>query len=104
MTMLTMFAAPPLLQLYQLLSDRFPFWDVEVHQLDSLGPSAIREGILHGVPLFSMDPWFSRVHPSAQELICKMLERDPAKRISAADALQHPWFAHARVTAAAGQV
>jgi len=50
---------PAYTQLYQLLSDRFPFWDVELHQLPSLGGSAIRQGILHGlcVPIcYTMEP------------------------------------------------
>jgi serine/threonine protein kinase len=81
--------------LYQLLSDRFPFWNLEVHQMDALGPHALRDGILHGVPLFGRDPWFTRVHPSAQDLICAMLRRDVGSRLTAAEALQHPWFEHA---------
>lgn len=81
--------------LYQLLSDRFPFWDVDLHQIDSLGGMAIREGIMHGPVLFPLQPWATEVHPSAQDLIMRMLQRDPQKRISAADALAHPFFAHA---------
>ena len=30
--------------------------------------------------------------PELQDLIMKMLEVDPAKRISVDEALQHPWF------------
>lgn len=81
-----------LLQLYQLLSDRFPFWDVDLHQMDSLGGAAIREGILHGPVLFPLQPWCTAVHSSAQDLIIRMLERDVQKRITAAEALEHPWF------------
>ena len=81
-----------LLQLYQLLSDRFPFWDVDLHQIDGLGGAAIREGIVHGPVLFPLQPWFTAVHSSAQDLIVKMLERDVDKRITAAEALEHPWF------------
>jgi calcium-dependent protein kinase len=83
------------LQLYQLLSDRFPFWDVDLHQIDSLGGMAIREGIMHGPVLFPAHPWSSEVHPSAQDLIMRMLQRNPEKRISAAEALAHPFFVHA---------
>jgi calcium-dependent protein kinase len=82
-------------QLYQLLSDRFPFWDVDLYQIDSLGGMAIREGIMHGPVLFPAHPWQREVHPSAQDLIVRMLQRDPEKRISAADALAHPFFVHA---------
>jgi calcium-dependent protein kinase len=80
------------LQLYQLLSDRFPFWDVELHQIDSLGGSAIREGIMHGPVLFPLQPWCTTVHSSAQDLIVRMLDRNPETRITAAEALEHPWL------------
>lgn len=30
--------------------------------------------------------------PSAKDLVSRLLEKDPYKRISAADALAHPWF------------
>lgn len=83
------------LQLYQLLSDRFPFWDVDIHQMDSLGASAIRDGIMHGPVLFPLQPWCTSVHPSAQDLILKMLDRNVSRRITAAEALKHPWFSHA---------
>ena len=81
-----------LLQLYQLLSDRFPFWDVDLHQIDGLGGAAIREGIMHGPVLFPLQPWCTSVHSSAQDLIVKMLDRNVERRITAAEALQHPWF------------
>jgi calcium-dependent protein kinase len=89
------------LQLYQLLSDRFPFWDVDLHQIDGLGGSAIREGIMHGPVLFPLRPWNTAVHASAQDLIVKMLDRNVDRRITAAEALQHPWFA--QVLGAEGQ-
>jgi len=78
--------------LYQLLSDRFPFWDVDLHQIDGLGGAAIREGIVHGPVLFPLKPWCTSVHSSAQDLIVRMLERNVEKRITAAEALKHPWF------------
>lgn len=92
-------------QLYQLLSDRFPFWDVDLYQIDSLGGAAIREGIMHGPVLFPLKPWFTSVHSSAQDLIVRMLERDVSKRITAAEALAHPWFEEVLgAAAAAGEV
>lgn len=84
------------LQLYQLLSDRFPFWDLDIHQMDALGGSAIREGILYGPVLFPQHPWnTSDIHPSVQDLIMRMLDRRAEKRITAQEALKHPWFEHA---------
>jgi serine/threonine protein kinase len=35
--------------------------------------------------------WFE-VSKNAKDLLAKMLEKDPYKRISADSALQHPWF------------
>jgi serine/threonine protein kinase len=32
------------------------------------------------------------VHSSAQDLIVKMLDRNVERRITAAEALEHPWF------------
>jgi calcium-dependent protein kinase len=80
-------------QLYQLLSDRFPFWDVDIHHMGELGGAAIRDGILHGPVFFPAQPWSRGVQPSAQDLVLRMLDRNAERRISAADALQHPWFA-----------
>ena len=34
------------------------------------------------------------VSPECRDLIQAMLTRDPAQRISAADAMRHPWFRH----------
>eukprot|EP00878_Enallax_costatus_P015706 GHUV01016456.1.p1 GENE.GHUV01016456.1~~GHUV01016456.1.p1 ORF type:complete len:206 (+),score=48.58 GHUV01016456.1:988-1605(+) len=82
--------------LYQLLSDRFPFWDLDIHQMDSIGGMAIRDGILHSPVLFPQHPWnSSEIHHSVQDLIMCMLERNVEKRITAAEALKHPWFQHA---------
>jgi serine/threonine protein kinase len=63
------------------------------------------------VPTFARDPW-ARYAPSARDLITRMLEKDPAERITAAAALRHPWFAdalsadaaHAAAAAAAATV
>eukprot|EP00879_Flechtneria_rotunda_P018403 GHRR01019304.1.p1 GENE.GHRR01019304.1~~GHRR01019304.1.p1 ORF type:complete len:210 (+),score=36.58 GHRR01019304.1:401-1030(+) len=81
--------------LYQLLSDRFPFWDVDINQIGSLGGAAIREGIVHGPVLFSYEPWVTDIHPSAQDLITRMLERSSSRRITATEALEHPWLQYA---------
>jgi calcium-dependent protein kinase len=68
---------------------------VELHQIDSLGGSAIREGIMHGPVLFPLQPWCTTVHSSAQDMIVCMLDRNPETRISAAEALEHPWLKQA---------
>jgi len=40
---------------------------------------------------FPEDEW-KDISQEGRDLICKMAEPDPRKRISAADALKHPWF------------
>lgn len=47
---------------------------------------------MHGPVLFPLKPWCTSVHPSAQDLIVRMLDRNADTRITAAEALQHPWF------------
>ena len=42
---------------------------------------------------FSFDkPRWKHVSAAAKDLICKLMEMDPTKRPSAADAMDHPWF------------
>jgi serine/threonine protein kinase len=77
--------------LYHLLSGGFPFWLGSAQQFHGMTSSELRDGILRGSPMFAKDPW-AGYSPSVKDLICKMLEKDPAQRISAADAAAHPWF------------
>lgn len=42
--------------------------------------------------LMWLDPDWSRISPEAKSLISRMLTYDPAKRISAADALNDEWI------------
>ncbi|PON31677.1 Parvalbumin [Parasponia andersonii] len=51
----------------------------------------IFEAILEGKVDLQSSPWPS-ISASAKDLIVKMLEMDPRKRITAADALKHPWL------------
>jgi calcium-dependent protein kinase len=51
----------------------------------------IYEKILAGNVYFTEKKW-SKVSPEARELILKMLEYDPEKRISARHALLSPWI------------
>ncbi|GAV79333.1 Pkinase domain-containing protein/EF_hand_5 domain-containing protein [Cephalotus follicularis] len=74
--------------LYILLSGVPPFWA-------ETEPGIFRE-ILHGKLDFKSEPWPS-ISDSAKELIYKMLERDPRKRISAHEVLCHPWIVDDKV-------
>ncbi len=37
--------------------------------------------------------WWKQVDPQFRDLICKMTYMNPTRRITAREALQHPWFA-----------
>ncbi|WVZ86714.1 hypothetical protein U9M48_033457 [Paspalum notatum var. saurae] len=69
--------------LYILLCGSPPFW------------AETEKGIFDAILVGQLDlystPWPS-ISESAKDLIRKMLNRDPQKRITAAQALQHPWL------------
>ncbi|AAF79386.1 F15O4.8 [Arabidopsis thaliana] len=69
--------------LYILLSGVPPFW--------AETESGIFRQILQGKLDFKSDPW-PTISEAAKDLIYKMLERSPKKRISAHEALCHPWI------------
>uniref|UniRef100_A0A453FRK3 non-specific serine/threonine protein kinase n=1 Tax=Aegilops tauschii subsp. strangulata TaxID=200361 RepID=A0A453FRK3_AEGTS len=68
---------------YILLCGVPPFWAESEH--------GIFNSILRGQIDFSSDPW-PRISPGAKDLVRKMLNSDPKKRISAYDVLNHPWI------------
>ena len=47
--------------------------------------------VLHGKLEFDPEEWTS-ISSEAKDLILKMLEKDPTKRITFNDALKHEWF------------
>eukprot|EP01013_Petalomonas_cantuscygni_P003733 TRINITY_DN1394_c0_g1_i1.p1 TRINITY_DN1394_c0_g1~~TRINITY_DN1394_c0_g1_i1.p1 ORF type:complete len:378 (-),score=50.23 TRINITY_DN1394_c0_g1_i1:1381-2514(-) len=49
------------------------------------------------------DPYWSNVSPLARDLVSKLIVADPAQRISAAAALQHPWLTSSPAAAAAAR-
>ncbi|KAK8494848.1 hypothetical protein V6N13_062481 [Hibiscus sabdariffa] len=69
--------------LYILLSGVPPFW--------AETDKGIFEAILEGELDFESDPWPS-ISESAKDLVRKMLTMDPKKRLTAAQALEHPWL------------
>nr|GME13379.1 calcium-dependent protein kinase 29 [Ipomoea batatas] len=69
--------------LYILLSGFPPFWGET--------EKAIFEEILKAQLDLESSPWPS-ISSSAKDLIRKMLTVDPQKRITAAEALEHPWL------------
>uniref|UniRef100_A0A8B9GQY8 calcium/calmodulin-dependent protein kinase n=1 Tax=Astyanax mexicanus TaxID=7994 RepID=A0A8B9GQY8_ASTMX len=71
--------------LYILLVGYPPFWDEDQHRL--------YQQIKAGAYDFPSPEW-DTVTPEAKDLINKMLTINPAKRITAAEALKHPWISH----------
>ncbi|KFK28778.1 hypothetical protein AALP_AA7G046400 [Arabis alpina] len=69
--------------LYILLCGVPPFW--------AENEKGIFDEILKGEIDFESQPWPS-ISESAKDLVRKMLTKDPKKRISAAQALEHPWI------------
>ncbi|CAF1778145.1 unnamed protein product [Brassica oleracea var. botrytis] len=73
--------------LYILLCGVPPFW-AETEQ-------GVAQAIIRSVIDFKRDPW-PRVSETAKDLVRKMLEPDPKKRLSAAEVLEHPWIQNAK--------
>ncbi|XP_057450023.1 calcium-dependent protein kinase 1-like [Lotus japonicus] len=69
--------------LYILISGVPPFW--------AENEQGIFDAILRGHIDFVSDPWPS-VSSNAKDLVKKMLRADPKERISAVEALSHPWM------------
>ncbi|KAF8056021.1 CPK4 [Scenedesmus sp. PABB004] len=86
--------------LYQLLTLRFPFWDTDLAGLGRIHPRQVLKDV-QTAPLLLDAPAAAALSPGARDLIAAMLQRDPAARISAADALAHPWLAAGAPAAAA---
>lgn len=74
--------------LYILLSGVPPFW--------AETENGIFRQILQSKLDFDSAPW-PNISESAKDLIRKMLERDPTKRISAPEVLCHPWITDGNV-------
>lgn len=76
---------------YQLIAARFPFWDTldecRSRTLDEVMKSVIVDEID-----YSYGPWRS-MSAAGLDLIQRLLTRDPLQRVSATEALRHPWFA-----------
>eukprot|EP00466_Bigelowiella_natans_P004121 jgi/Bigna1/35374/e_gw1.9.99.1 len=76
---------------YQLLTGHLPFCkhDSEIRRLR---PEDLEDRILnYGIDVLSSPTW-DNVSTEAKDFILKILERDPAARLSAQEALDHPWI------------
>ncbi|GAA0159771.1 non-receptor serine/threonine protein kinase [Lithospermum erythrorhizon] len=68
--------------IYILLSGTPPFWGETEDEIFS--------EIRHGNIDYSSDPW-PNISESSKDLVRRMLERDPKKRITSHEVLCHPW-------------
>ncbi|KAM1168422.1 hypothetical protein FF1_030308 [Malus domestica] len=73
--------------LYILLCGVPPFW-AETEQ-------GVAQAIIRSVVDFKRDPW-PRVSDNAKDLVKKMLDPDPKKRLTAKEVLDHPWIQNAK--------
>ncbi len=77
--------------MYHALTGRYPFWDLDAASVSSLTKLDVLAAIKTHLPSFPTTHW-SHISPAAQHLISAMLLRDPKERITAEQALQHPWL------------
>lgn len=77
--------------MYRLLSGKFPFEDRQNPLYPSI--SALWKEILMNEPRFNEYTW-KNTSPECMDLIKKLLEKDVTKRLTALEALQHPWFSN----------
>jgi len=77
--------------MYRLLSGKFPFEDRQNPLYPSV--SALWKEILMNEPKFHEYTW-NNISPECMDLIKKLLEKEVTKRLTALEALQHPWFSN----------
>jgi serine/threonine protein kinase len=81
------------LQMYQMLTGRLPFWrSKSLSDVSKLQPYEIVAAIRTHEVQFPRELW-APISAEAQDLVARMLDRNPATRITAQQALAHPWLA-----------
>ena len=74
---------------HQLLTGRLPFDDHRNPFAPSI--SAVWRSVLCDKVAYNM-PWWEGVSDDAKDFVASLLQRDPAKRPTAKEALKHPWL------------
>lgn len=96
---------------YQLLAGRFP-WRADDLECESestcdvaapqrAGNRVLWRAIMYA-PLDFMEPPWDTISPQARDLVQSLLQRDPEQRLTADQALSHPWLAKEGAGAAGG--
>lgn len=73
--------------IYQLICGQLCFWG----DLQECTPQSLMQSVLHEDVKFDYPGW-EAVSPEAVDLVSRLLKRDPSERISAEEALRHPWI------------
>jgi calcium-dependent protein kinase len=77
--------------MFQLLTGRFPFWDVNADFVQRLSADLVTPTIRQGEAIYNTRIW-SKLSHEAFDLVSSMMHKDPQQRITAQQALEHPWF------------
>eukprot|EP00882_Tetradesmus_deserticola_P004978 GHRQ01005247.1.p1 GENE.GHRQ01005247.1~~GHRQ01005247.1.p1 ORF type:complete len:460 (+),score=164.08 GHRQ01005247.1:657-2036(+) len=79
--------------MYQMLTGRLPFWrGKSLADVSKLQPYEVMAAIRTHEVRFPRELW-TPLSADAQQLVARLLDRDPATRITAQQALAHPWLA-----------
>ncbi|QDZ24285.1 serine/threonine protein kinase [Chloropicon primus] len=98
------------MMMYEMLMGKLPFWD----DIEKCTPKEVHRGVMRGKLRFDTQEQHERVYdsldsqeedlseedyiprtkpsPLAQDLIIRMLDKDPKARITVEEALEHPWL------------
>ncbi len=77
--------------MFQLVTGQLPFW-ASYRELESLEWEQLTRAVLMQEIEYVGERWES-MSPACKDLCSRLLDRDPATRITAVEALQHQWFA-----------
>lgn len=77
--------------MYQMLTGQFPFWDTDMAGLFRIHPRQILKDIQES-NVFLDHAVCAGLSEGAKDLIRAMLTKDPTQRMTAEQALQHPWL------------
>lgn len=72
---------------HQLLTGRFPFWK----DLRGLSTQDVADCVIHETVKYPEAHWY-KTPPDARDFTAALLQKDPEKRMTAEEALQHPWI------------
>ncbi|KAG2500351.1 hypothetical protein HYH03_001925 [Edaphochlamys debaryana] len=77
---------------YLVLTGRYPFWDCPRDEMEGQMPAYQIMLAVCSAPISFSGPEWRGLSREARDLVSRMLDRNPGTRITAAEALEHPWF------------